>query len=339
MSTPGFWDNPAQAQKVIRRRKTLEGPLKKYEGLRSRLEDVLVLMELAQEDDDSGAMREVNSELHALSQEITQLRTSLLFTGEYDTEDAIISIHPGAGGLDAQDWAEMLFRMYTRWAEGSSHKVEVLDLVPAEEAGVKNATMAVKGDNAYGFLRAERGIHRLVRISPFDSSGRRHTSFASVDVLPDLPDDDDVEINEDDLRIDTYRASGAGGQHVNKTDSAVRITHEPTGIVVTCQNERSQHKNRASAMKILRAKLRQHQEEERRKEMAELRGQREDITWGNQIRSYVFQPYTMVKDHRTGVEKGNIEAVMNGDIDEFMRAYLEEDSARQREVSATGGNG
>ncbi|MFO8060405.1 MAG: peptide chain release factor 2 [Bacillota bacterium] len=336
MSRPGFWDDPQRAQRIVRRRNVLEAPLRRYEEFRGRLEDVEVLYELAEEDGDSSAFEDVCSEIQALERAIGELRLSLVLSGEFDGGDAILSIHPGAGGLDAQEWAEMLMRMYTRWAERAGLKTEILDLLVGEEAGVKSVILSVRGDNAYGFLRAERGVHRLVRISPFDSSGRRHTSFAAVEVLPDLPEDDDVEINEEDLRVDTYRSSGAGGQHVNKTDSAVRITHEPTGIVVTCQNERSQHKNRAAAMKILRARLRQLQEENRREEMQELRGEQQEIAWGNQIRSYVFQPYTMVKDHRTGIEKGNIAAVMDGDLDEFMREYLEQTVQEERNVRATG---
>ncbi len=336
MSRPGFWDDPPRAQRIVRRRNALEGPLRQYEQFQQRLEDVEVLHELAEEDEDRSVLEDVVSEIQVLERAIEDLRVSLVLSGEYDGGDAILSIHPGAGGLDAQEWAEMLMRMYTRWAERTGLRVQTLDLLVGDEAGLKGVTLSMRGENAYGFLRAERGIHRLVRISPFDSSGRRHTSFAAVEVMPDLPDDDDVDINEDDLRVDTYRASGAGGQHVNKTDSAVRITHEPTGIVVTCQNERSQHKNRAAAMKILRARLRQLQEENRREEMEELRGEQQEIAWGNQIRSYVFQPYTLVKDHRTGIEKGNIAAVMDGDLDEFMRGYLEQTVLSEGNVRATG---
>ncbi|HEY8449964.1 MAG TPA: peptide chain release factor 2, partial [Bacillota bacterium] len=253
----------------------------------------------------------------------------LLLTGEYDAEDAILSLHPGAGGTESQDWAEMLMRMYVRWAERKGFEVRVLDYLEGEEAGLKSATLSIRGRYAYGFLKAEKGVHRLVRISPFDASGRRHTSFASVDVLPDLEDDGDVEIRPEDLRIDTFRSGGAGGQHVNKTDSAVRITHLPTGIVVSCQNERSQHANREAAMKILKARLRKLKEEERERQLAELRGEQGEIAWGNQIRSYVFHPYTLVKDHRTGVEVGNVQAVMDGDIDVFIYALLEQRAAQK----------
>jgi len=339
MSSPNFWDNPDGAQAVIRRRKSVSGPLKLFDDFSERLEEAMILAELAEEEEDSSALQEVASEIKKLRAGIADLRLSILLSGEYDGEDAIVTIQPGAGGLDAQDWAEMLFRMYNRWAEKSGFEIEIMEALPAEEGGLKNGTVSVKGKNAYGYLKVEQGVHRLVRISPFDSSGRRHTSFASVEVMPDLPNDDDVEINEDDLRIDTFRASGAGGQHVNKADTAVRITHQPTGVVASCQNERSQHKNRTAAMKILRGKLRQRKEEERRKEMARLRGEQDDIAWGSQIRSYVFHPYNMVKDHRTGVEKGNIEAVMDGDLDDFVRAYLEEMAGMHEDVRSTGNDG
>lgn len=336
MNKPGFWDDSARAQKIIRTRKAVAQPLDQFEDYEGRLEDVEILLDLAREEGDRSALDDVRAELLELEGGIQELHQSLLLSGEYDKEDCILSIHPGAGGLDAQEWAEMLMRMYLRWAERSGYKTEVLDLLPGDEAGVKSVAMSIKGDNAYGFLTAEKGVHRLVRVSPFDSSGRRHTSFASVDVLPDLEDEGDVDVRDEDLRVDTFRASGAGGQHVNKTDSAVRITHLPTGIVVSCQNERSQHKNRAAAMKILRARLRQLQEEQRRDELDEIRGERQEIAWGNQIRSYVFHPYTMVKDHRTGIEKGNIGAVMDGDIDGFIGGYLEQAAMGEKDVRATG---
>ncbi|MFO7941294.1 MAG: peptide chain release factor 2 [Bacillota bacterium] len=324
MTDPDFWNDQERAQRIIRRRNVLEGPLNQYEEYRTRTEEALLMVELSEEEGDDSEAERLRVEAESLAEAVRDFRMMVLLSGEYDSEDAIMTINPGAGGLDAQDWAEMLLKMYVRWAEHNGYSHELLDLVPGEEAGIKEASLAIKGENVYGLLKAERGVHRIVRISPFDSSGRRHTSFASVDIMPDLPDDDDdIEIRDEELRVDTYRASGAGGQHVNKTDSAVRITHEPSGIVVTCQNERSQHKNRAAAMKILRARLRQRKEEEKAKELAEIRGDKVDITWGNQIRSYVFQPYTLVKDHRTGVEKGNIDAVMDGEIDEFIRGYLE----------------
>ncbi len=336
MNKPTFWDNSARAQKIIRTRKAVSQPLAQFEDYEGRLEDAEILLELAGEEGDDSALDDVRDELAELADGISELRQSLLLSGEYDGEDCILSIHPGAGGLDAQEWAEMLMRMYLRWAERSGLKTEILDMLPGDEAGVKSVAISIKGENAYGFLTAERGVHRLVRVSPFDSSGRRHTSFASVDVLPDLEAEDDVDIRDEDLRVDTFRASGAGGQHVNKTDSAVRITHLPTGVVVSCQNERSQHKNRAAAMKILRARLRQLQQEQRRDELDEIRGERQEIAFGNQIRSYVFHPYTMVKDHRTGIERGSIGAVMDGDIDEFIRGYLEQAATGERDVRATG---
>ena len=288
----------------------------------------MALVELAQAEGDLSLQDEILAEVQDLEKAVGELELSVLLSGRYDQDDAIVSLHAGAGGTESQDWAAMLMRMYVRWAERKDYQVEVLDYQEGEEAGIKSATLSVRGPLAYGFLKTERGVHRLVRISPFDASGRRHTSFASVDVLPDLGDDaDDIEIRPEELRIDTYRAGGAGGQHVNKTDSAVRITHLPTGIVVTCQNERSQHANRETAMKILRARLRKLREEERERELAELRGEQREIAWGSQIRSYVFHPYTLVKDHRTGVEVGNVQAVMDGDIDPFIYAVLEQSAA------------
>ncbi len=338
MSQPGFWDNSDQAQSVIKRRNRIEGPLKTYESFWERIEEARLMIELAREDEDETVEHDLEKEVSALEDEVHEFRISLLLSGDYDREDAILSLHPGAGGLDAQDWVEILMRMYARWVERRQFKYEILDLIPGEEAGVKSVTLSIKGENAYGLLKAERGIHRLVRISPFDGSGRRHTSFASVEVLPDLEDDDDdIEINDDDIRIDTFRASGAGGQHVNKTDSAVRLTHLPTGIVISCQNERSQHKNRAAAMKILRARLRALKERQKQEELDALRGEQSDIAWGNQIRSYVFQPYTMVKDHRTGVDVGNIEAVLDGDLDAFIRAYLEQSLENKSEMKESTG--
>ncbi|MFS8571307.1 MAG: peptide chain release factor 2 [Thermaerobacter sp.] len=328
MLQPGFWDDPEEAQRRLRELKSLKEPLETCRQLLDRAQEALGLVELAQDEGDLSLVEDIQRETQDLERQARDLELSVLLTGKYDREDAILSFHPGAGGTESQDWAEMLMRMYVRWAERKGYKVEVLDYLEGEEAGIKSATILVKGPNAYGFLKAEKGVHRLVRISPFDASGRRHTSFASVDVLPDLPDDaDDIEIRPEELRIDTYRSGGAGGQHVNKTDSAVRITHLPTGIVVTCQNERSQHANRETAMKILKARLRQRREEERQRELAELRGEQREIAWGNQIRSYVFQPYTLVKDHRTGVEVGNVQAVMDGDIDVFIYAVLEQRAA------------
>lgn len=285
-------------------------------------EDAEALRELVDEEPDEGMQAELEDSVEKLETAVSALELSALLDGEYDSHNAILSIHPGAGGTESQDWASMLLRMYTRWADSRGYTVETLDYQPGDEAGIKSVTLLISGMNAYGYLRAEKGVHRLVRISPFDASGRRHTSFSSVDVLPEITDEETIEIRPDDLRIDTYRASGAGGQHVNKTDSAIRITHIPTGIVVQCQSERSQHANREAAMKILRARLAERREQERQARLMELKGEQGEIAWGNQIRSYVFCPYTLVKDHRTNVEIGNVEAVMDGMIDPFIEAYL-----------------
>lgn len=282
----------------------------------------MVLAELASEEEDDSVLGEIGSGVASLSRDLEKLQLQTLLSGEYDRNGAILSIHPGAGGTESQDWAQMLLRMYSRYAEQSGYEVTVLDLLPGDEAGIKSVTLEILGEYAYGYLRAEKGVHRLVRISPFDSNARRHTSFASVDVMPAIQDDGEIEIDPVDLRIDTYRSGGAGGQHVNKTDSAVRITHLPTGIVVQCQNERSQHSNRLTAMKILRAKLAEHRQAEHEAKLGELRGDVQEIAWGSQIRSYVFHPYNMVKDHRTQVEVGNVSAVMDGEISTFIEAYL-----------------
>jgi peptide chain release factor 2 len=323
MGDPGFWDDAEAAARTLKELSALEAPLNRLESLSARLDDLGALLELAAEDDGAELEAEAAALVASLRPDVRQLEMDVLLSGPYDRGDAIVALHAGAGGTESQDWAQMLLRMYTRWAERHGFTVEVLDLLAGEEAGVKSATLEIAGENAYGYLRAEKGVHRLVRISPFDASGRRHTSFASVDVLPDFPDPTEVEIRPEDLKIDTFRASGAGGQHVNKTESAVRITHLPTGIVVTCQNERSQHANREAAMRILTARLLERKEEEQRTVVGELRGDQGEIAWGNQIRSYVFQPYTLVKDHRTGYETANVEAVMDGDLDAFLRAYLE----------------
>jgi len=298
--------------------------VERYESLLAQLTEAEELLLLAQEEQDLQVAGEVLTETKKLASALRSLELTLLLTGDYDDYNAIVALHPGAGGTEAQDWAEMLMRMYTRWAERKGFQVQVLDFLEGDEAGIKSVTLLVKGPNAYGFLRAEKGIHRLVRISPFDSSGRRHTSFASVDVMPELKDDSEIEIKPEELRIDTFRAGGAGGQHVNKTDSAVRITHLPTGIVVSCQNERSQHANRETAMRILKARLLELKAREREQELAALRGEQGEIAWGNQIRSYVFHPYTLVKDHRTNHETKNVREVMDGDLDGFIYAYLQQ---------------
>jgi len=305
-------------QKLTGLKESLEG----FKNLAGRVEDLSVLWEIASEENDESLAPQLEKELISVEEDLEAMELRLLLGDTYDINNAIISLNAGAGGTEAQDWVDMLFRMYSRWAEKNNMKIEVLDVLPGEEAGTKNLTALVRGNYAYGYLKAERGVHRLVRISPFDASGRRHTSFASLEVIPEIEEDNSVEINPGDLRIDTYRSGGAGGQHVNKTDSAVRITHLPTGIVVQCQNERSQHANRLTAMKILAARLFEVQRREKERELAAQRGEQQDIGWGSQIRSYVFQPYTMVKDHRTGYETGNIESVMNGNIDGFIRAYL-----------------
>jgi len=317
MNEQGFWDDAARATRVSTERARIGRRLERYERLNGEVEDAAALYEL-----DPSLGEELAVQLEPLARELERLQEDALFTGEYDAGDAVFSIHAGTGGTDAQDWAEMLLRMYLRWADDRRFEAELIEASPGEEAGLKSATVTVKGENAYGILKAERGVHRLVRLSPFDSAHRRHTAFAQVVVAPLLPDDAALEIDEGDLRIDTYRASGAGGQHVNKTDSAVRITHLPTGIVVQCQNERSQASNKATAMRILRSRLAELREEEREAELARERGAAQDIGFGSQIRSYVLHPYQLVKDHRTDFEAGNAQGVLDGDLDGFIRAYL-----------------
>ena len=322
MLAEGFWDNQDLAQQTTKEISAIKRMIQKWTEVRDLHEEALTMVELLAEVSDQGLEGELEALLPRLQRVVDELELASLLNGEYDANNAILTIHPGAGGTESQDWASMLLRMYTRWAESQDYTVEVLDYQPGEEAGLKDATLLIKGTNAYGYLKSEKGVHRLVRISPFDSSGRRHTSFSSVEVLPEIEDDLTVEINSDDLRIDTYRASGAGGQHVNKTDSAIRITHQPTGIVVQCQSERSQHANREAALKILRARLLERQMEEQRAKMDSLKGQQADIAWGSQIRSYVFCPYTLVKDHRSNVEVGNVDGVMDGELDPFIEGFL-----------------
>ncbi|WP_406568088.1 peptide chain release factor 2 [Caldinitratiruptor microaerophilus] len=324
---PDFWDDPAQAQKVLKELGSLREPLERWEALSRRAEDLEVMVELAEEAADPELGQEAAREASALEEDVRKFELERLLTGRYDDHNAILTLHAGAGGTEAQDWTEMLLRMYTRWAEARGYKVEILDTLPGEEAGLKSATVAIRGPHAYGFLRPEMGVHRLVRISPFDAAARRHTSFAAVEVTPEVEDDGEVEIRPEDLRIDTFRSSGAGGQHVNKTESAVRITHLPTGIVVSCQQERSQIQNREVAMRMLRSRLAQLKLEQMERELGQLKGPKMEIEWGSQIRSYVFQPYTLVKDHRTGYEVGNIQAVMDGEIDGFIYAYLQKRAA------------
>ncbi len=317
-----FWTDPEKAQPILQQIKKFENDLKKYQDLVNLRQEVAELLQLAEEEGDESVLPELLKMTGDLNNQLTRVELETMLGGPDDNRNAILTIHPGAGGTESQDWAQMLMRMYLRWIERAGMQAEIIDLLDGEEAGIKDVTIEVKGPYAYGYLKAEAGIHRLVRISPFDANHRRHTSFASVFVYPEIEDDVEIEINPDDLRIDTFRASGAGGQHVNKTSSAVRITHIPTGIVVQCQNERSQFKNKASAMKILRARLYQLKQQEKEKEREAIEKNKKDISWGNQIRSYVFQPYTLVKDHRTKYETGNIQAVMDGDIDEFLRQYL-----------------
>jgi peptide chain release factor 2 len=322
MAEPGFWDNPDGARGTIEEANRLKGWIEPWHEADEKSTSLSELAELLDAEPDKEMEAEVTRELAGLEKHVATLELRTMLQGEDDHRDAILTVQPGAGGTESQDWAEMLLRMYTRWAEKRGYTVGVLDFQRAEEAGIKGASVEIKGEYAYGYLKAETGVHRLVRISPFDAQSRRHTSFSSVFVYPMVDDEIEVEIDEGDLRIDTYRASGAGGQHVNKTDSAIRITHQPTGIVVACQQERSQHKNRATAMKMLKAALYQRELEVREAEKAELEASKSDISWGNQIRSYVFQPYTMVNDHRTELKIGDVESVMSGDIDPFIEAFL-----------------
>ena len=319
---PGFWDDIEESGKVQKRMKQLSDKIAHYNKLEARVGDALALIEMAEEENDPSFLPEVISECDGITAEMEETSLLTLLSGEYDGQNAIMTFHAGAGGTEAQDWVQMLYRMYTHWAERHGFKVKVLDYLDGEEAGIKSATILVEGTNAFGYLKSEMGVHRLVRVSPFDSSGRRHTSFASVEVMPEIDDNVEVDINPADLRVDTYRSSGAGGQHVNKTESAIRITHIPTGIVVACQNERSQHQNREVAMRMLRSKLVEIKEREHLDRIEDIKGEQKDIAWGSQIRSYVFMPYTLAKDHRTGFEMGNIQAVMDGDIDGFINAFL-----------------
>ncbi|MFO8172960.1 MAG: peptide chain release factor 2 [Longimicrobiales bacterium] len=322
MTEPGFWENQERAREIIDEANVLKGWVEPWKELSQRTSDLKEMAELLEMEEEESLEVEWAEEMDKLLELADDLELKTMLQGEDDQRDAILTMHPGAGGLESQDWAEMLLRMYTRWGERHGYSVEVLDLQPGEEAGIKSATLEIKGENVYGYLKAEKGIHRLVRISPFDSQSRRHTSFASVFVYPVVEDDIEVDIDESDLRIDTYRASGAGGQHVNKTDSAVRITHEPTGIVVACQQERSQHKNRNTAMKMLRAALYEHALREQEAEKEALEATKTDIGWGNQIRSYVFAPYTMVTDHRTELKVGDVQGVMDGKLGPFIEAFL-----------------
>ena len=323
MGAPDFWNDVDNANKLNQKAKSLQAKLAHYRKVCAQFDDLNVLVEMAEEAGDDSLIDEIKSETAACCAKIESMQLAQMLKGPYDSSNAVLSLHAGAGGTEAQDWTEMLYRMYTRYCERCGWTVRELDLLDGDDAGIKSVTFEVSGENAYGYLKAEKGVHRLVRISPFDASGRRHTSFSSLDVTPIFDNDDDsIKIDPDDLRVDTYRSSGAGGQHVNKTSSAIRITHLPTGIVVQCQNERSQIQNRETAMRMLRGKLLELQEREREAQMAQIKGEMKKIEWGSQIRSYVFQPYTLVKDHRTGFENGNIQAVMDGDLDDFIREYL-----------------
>ncbi len=323
-----FWADQNQSGKTLRRIKQIKDKIEAYEKLAAKLEDTIALAELAIEENDESFIEEVEGDLASIEKEEEKQRIEILLSGEYDRNNAIVSFHPGAGGTEAQDWAQMLYRMYTRWGEKHGYTVKLIDWLDGDEAGLKSATITIEGTNAYGYLKSENGVHRLVRISPFDASGRRHTSFASVEVMPEFDDDESITINEEDLEITAHRSSGAGGQHINKTDSAIRIVHIPTGIVVGCQTERSQLQNKETALKMLKSKLIEIKEREKLEKIDDIKGVKTNIEWGNQIRSYVFMPYTLAKDTRTGYEDGNIQAVMDGEIDGFINAYLKMNASR-----------
>ncbi len=322
MQEPGFWDDVEKSQEIMKTVKALKDTVDTFEALEMEFEDIETMIQMAEEENEPELITEIEEMLRHFVDSFEQLRIRTLLSGEFDRENAVLTLHAGTGGTEACDWVSMLYRMYTRWADKKGFQVEVLDYLDGEEAGIKSVTIQVNGENAFGYLKSERGVHRLVRISPFNAAGKRQTSFASCDVMPDIEEDLEVEINEDDLRIDTYRSSGAGGQHINKTSSAVRITHLPTGIVVQCQNERSQHSNKDRAMKMLKAKLYMIKQQENLEKISDIRGEVLENTWGSQIRSYVMQPYTMVKDHRTNAESGNVSAVLDGEIDLFINAFL-----------------
>lgn len=332
MEAPGFWDEPEQSNLQMKELKNLKDVVETCRNLETQLEDILTLIEIGYEEEDEALIPDIQKEIDSFIRQFNALRISTLLSGEYDKNNAILKLNAGAGGTESCDWCSMLYRMYTRWAEKKGFSVEVLDYLDGDEAGIKSVTFQVNGRNAFGYLKSEKGVHRLVRISPFNAQGKRQTSFVSLDVMPDIKEDLDIDINEDDLRIDTYRSSGAGGQHINKTSSAIRITHIPTGTVVQCQNERSQFQNKDKAMQMLKAKLFLLKKEANAEKLSDIRGEVKEIGWGNQIRSYVMQPYTMVKDHRTGEETGNVDAVMDGDIDEFINAYLKWINTKEKTV-------
>ncbi len=325
-SAPDFWDDLENSQKILQKTGKLKNTVESYDNLCSSYEDLGVLIEMGDEEEDLSLVLEIETTLEEFEKGLASLRLQTLLTGEYDKNNAILTFHAGAGGTEAMDWVSMLVRMYTRWTERHGFKTSMLDFLDGDEAGLKSATILIEGENAYGYLKSESGVHRLVRVSPFDSSGRRHTSFASLEVMPEITDDMNIEVREEDIKMDVFRSSGAGGQHINKTSSAVRLTHIPTGIVVACQNERSQFQNREQALRMLKSKLLEIKEREHLEKIEDIKGVQKDIAWGSQIRSYVFMPYTMAKDHRTGFESGNINAVMDGDLDGFINAYLKASS-------------
>lgn len=321
-SAPGFWDNPEESQKIVQKTGKLKNTVELYDKSVTLYDDLEVLIQMGDEEGDLSLIPEIETSIEELENSLASQRLQTLLTGEYDRNNAILTFHAGAGGTEAMDWVSMLVRMYTRWTERHGFKVNMLDFLDGDEAGLKSAVLSIEGDNAYGYLKGESGVHRLVRVSPFDASGRRHTSFASLEVMPEITDDNEIEIREEDIKMDVFRSSGAGGQHINKTSSAVRLTHIPTGIVVACQNERSQFQNREKAMKMLKSKLLEIKEREHLEKIEDIKGVQKEIAWGSQIRSYVFMPYTLAKDHRTGFESGNINSVMDGDLDGFINAYL-----------------
>jgi len=327
MTSPDFWDDNEEATRISKKVDEIKNRINVLEEIKEDIDEIEVYIELADEEEGEDLLKQADNKIKKLKERLDNLELKTRMNGDYDQNNAILSIHPGAGGTESQDWAEMLLRMYDRWAQNHDFEIQTLDFQSGDEAGIKRVTLMIKGEYAFGYLKGERGVHRLVRISPFDSSGRRHTSFASVDVLPEVEEDLDVDIDDQDLKMETFRASGAGGQHVNTTDSAVRITHQPTGVVVQCQNERSQHKNKQMAMKILKTRLMELKKEAQAEKIDELRGEYKDIAWGSQIRSYVFHPYNMIKDHRTDLEEGNTEKVMDGYIDEFIDAYLKQNNS------------
>ena len=328
-AAPGFWDDLENSQAILQKTSKIKAKIEEYDRIKNLYDDTEVLIEMADEAEDLSLLEEIEASVDDFSSSLSKMRLATLLIGEYDSANTILTFHAGAGGTEAQDWNQMLVRMYTRWGEAHGFMVSLIDFLDGVEAGLKSAVLRIEGENAYGYMKSEAGVHRLVRVSPFDASGRRHTSFASLDVMPEIDDNVEVEIRAEDLRVDTYRSSGAGGQHINKTDSAVRLTHIPTGIVVACQNERSQHQNREMAMKMLKSKLIEIKEREHLDKIEDIKGVQKEIAWGSQIRSYVFMPYTLVKDHRTSFESGNVNAVMDGDLDGFINAFLKASSLNQ----------